>query len=68
MVDILVDKNIQSISSVYSGNSWIEREVREFNKIFFVNLNDTRKLLLSYNYNDTLHYNNYNNIINDINI
>lgn len=68
IVNILVGRNIQSISGVYSGNSWIEREVREFNKIFFINLNDTRKLLLNYNYNDTLYYNNYNNIVNDINV
>lgn len=69
---ILLNVNIQdtliSISSIYRGNIWVEREIREFYNIFILNLNDTRKLLLNYNYNSDLIYNNFNNIINDINI
>jgi Ni,Fe-hydrogenase III component G len=47
---------------------WCEREVREFNKVNYVNLTDTRKLLSNYNYNENLQYNNFNNILNDIKV
>lgn len=57
-----------SISSVYSGNNWVEREIKEFNNVFIQNMKDSRKLLLNYNYNTDLQYNNYNNIINDISL
>lgn len=48
--------------------TWIEREIKEFNQINFINLIDSRKLLLNYNYNLNLDYSNYNNIINDLKI
>jgi hypothetical protein len=60
--------NISSISKVYSGSLWSEREIKEFNKVNFSNLTDSRKLLSNYNYNDSINYNNFNNIINDIKI
>lgn len=59
-------KYTNSLSSIYSGNSWTERELKEFNNVFFLNLNDSRKLLLNYNYIDFIQYNNYNNIVNDL--
>ena len=61
-------KQINSISSIYKGNTWIEREIKEFYNIYIINLIDSRKLLLNYNYNYNLNYNQFNNIISDINI
>jgi len=61
-------KQINSISKIYFGSSWQEREAKEFNNIVFIGLNDTRKLLSNYNYNTELQYNNYNNILNDIQV
>ena len=60
--------NIQSLSSIYKGSLWIERETKEFNSINYLNMLDSRKLLSNYNYNTTLEYNNFNNIINDLKI
>ena len=60
--------NIQSLSSIYKGSLWIERETKEFNSINYLNILDSRKLLSNYNYNTTLEYNNFNNIINDLKI
>lgn len=59
---------ISSISHIYNGALWIERETKEFNLIQYINLQDTRKLLSNYNYNNELQYNNYSNIINDLKI
>ena len=60
--------SLKSISNVYQSNLWVERELKEFNNVNFYNLMDTRKLLSNYNYNHSLNYNQYSNIINDINI
>lgn len=68
LISLKTALRLQSISSIYSGNSWVERELKEFNGVNFSNLNDTRKLLLNYNYNTDLQYNQYNTIINDIQI
>ena len=68
LIKILFYNKLQSISQVYLGNTWIEREVREFYSVFFTNLLDSRKLLSNYNYNNNLEYNQFNNIIYDINI
>lgn len=57
-----------SLSQIYPGNTWIEREIREFYSIFFINLCDSRKLLSNYNYNKNLNYNQFNQILSDINI
>lgn len=59
---------ISSLSKIYNGALWVERETKEFNNIQYINLKDTRKLLLNYNYNYQLQYNNFNNIINDLKI
>jgi len=60
-------KNLtNSLSYIYSGISWIERELKESNNFFYLNLNDSRKLLLNYNYSNSIEYNNYNHIINDL--
>lgn len=59
-------KRIASISTIYSGNSWVERELKEKNKFIYINLNDSRKLLLNYTYSNSIEYNNYNHIINDL--
>ena len=61
-------KKTKSLSSIFSNCIWIERELRELNEINYITLNDNRKLLLNYNYNNIISYNNYNNIINDLNI
>lgn len=58
--------NFYSISSIYSGNIWLEREIKEMSCTNFLNLSDTRKLLLNYNYNTDLVYNNYNQIVNEV--
>lgn len=57
---------IQSISQVFAGNTWIERELKEFNEVIFLNLIDTRKLLSNYNYETDLNYTHFNEIVNDI--
>lgn len=61
-------KKTTSLSTIYHGSLWIERETKEFNEIQYNNILDTRKLLSNYNYNSTLEYNNFNNILNDLNI
>lgn len=37
-----------SISTLYSSSQWAEREINEFNNIFYVNLTDSRRLLTDY--------------------
>jgi hypothetical protein len=59
-------RNIKSLSRIYGNMIWSERENKEFNKVFFLNLKDSRKLLSNYNYNNHNNYNNYSTIINDI--
>ena len=68
LIRVLFTNNLQSLSQIYLGNTWIEREVREFYSIFFTNLLDSRKLLSNYNYNHNLNYNQFNNIICDVSI
>jgi Ni,Fe-hydrogenase III component G len=68
LINTEITDNLQSLTSIYAGLSWPERECKEFNNINFFNLNDTRKLLSNYNYNTNLNYNNFNNIINDIQV
>ena len=66
LIESKFTKITNSISFIYPGISWIERELKESNDIFYLNLNDSRKLLLNYNYINSIQYNNYNNIINDL--
>jgi Ni,Fe-hydrogenase III component G len=68
LCEIQFKNYLQSLSGIYHSHTWVERELKETNKVFFLNLVDTRKLLSNYNYNSTINYNNYNNIINDIKI
>ena len=68
LIAVLFTNNLQSLSQIYLGNTWIEREVREFYGIFFTNLLDSRKLLLNYNYNHNLNYNQFNGIVYDMSI
>lgn len=56
----------QSISKLNKGSTWLERENRELNLVNYFNLTDSRKLLLNYNYNGDVFYQNFNHIINDI--
>jgi Ni,Fe-hydrogenase III component G len=63
-----VANNVLSISKIYFGNTWVERELKEFNNIYFIGLIDNRKLLSNYNYNNKLNYNQFNSIINDLKI
>lgn len=69
-IKILIESNIenfiQSISKIYPGCLWLEREMKEFSDITIFNLKDTRKLLTNYGYNKDMVYTNYNNIINDL--
>jgi hypothetical protein len=67
-INIKFTNYLTSLSSVYSGNTWVERELKEFNEVYFINLIDNRKLLSNYNYNNNLQYNQFNNIVNDIKI
>ena len=68
LLNINVVNNILSISKIYFGNTWVERELKEFNNIYFIGLIDNRKLLSNYNYNNKLNYNQFNSIINDLKI
>ena len=68
LLEVNTYNNLQSISSIYSGNTWIERELKEMNDCYFNNLVDSRKLLLNYNYEKNINYNNFNHIINDLNL
>jgi len=66
LVETQFFNSVDSLSSIYNGSLWLEREVKEFNKIMYNNLLDSRKLLSNYNYNCNLEYNNYNNILNEL--
>jgi NADH:ubiquinone oxidoreductase subunit C len=68
LVTVYTDKHIDSLSTIYNGNTWVERELREFYQIFFTNLYDSRKLLSNYNYNTELSYNHFNSIVYDMSI
>lgn len=48
-----VKKNltIESLSGIYRGFIWVEREVQEFSNLLFCNLLDTRRLLTDYTQN-----------------
>lgn len=61
-------KNIMSLSTIYGSITWGERENKEFNKVTFLNLKDSRKLLSNYNYNKKNNYNHYSTLINDMSI
>lgn len=61
-----VKNQLLSLTNLYYGNMWIERELKEFSNIYVLNLYDTRKLLLNYDYNTSITYNSFNNIITDI--
>ena len=64
---ILNKKNYKSISNIYSNSNWMEREIKEFNNFYFINLKDTRRLLLDYTIDIiSLNYSNNNNIFYDI--
>lgn len=66
LISITFFKKISSVSSIFFSNSWVERELKEFNFVTFNDLADTRKLLSNYNYNNTTLYNQFNNILTDI--
>lgn len=68
LIDSTIHSAVQSLSSVNKGSLWLERENKEFSEIQYNNLNDTRKLLSNYNYNNSIQYNQFNNIINDLKI
>ena len=68
LCEITFKTYLQSLSNIYNSDTWVERELKEKNKIFFLNLSDNRKLLSNYNYNYNLNYNHFNEIINDIKI
>lgn len=47
-----INKNIQSIDSIYPNASWLERETFEMYNIQFLNKKDNRSLLLDYSRNE----------------
>jgi len=67
-IEIKFKNYLFSLSSIYSGNTWTERELKESNEVFFINLADNRKLLSNYNYNDKIEYNQFNTMVGDIKI
>lgn len=48
-----------STSQVYNSSLWLEKEIKEFNKIYFNNLLDSRRLLTDYFTNLKINTNNY---------
>lgn len=68
LISIKFSSSILSLTKIYNGNLWLEREIKEFNKINITNLLDSRKLLSNYNYNEDISYNQFNLIVNDIKI
>ena len=60
-----INKKINSISKINKGSTWSEREDRELNNTNYIDLLDSRKLLLNYNYNSEVSYNGFNQIVND---
>lgn len=62
-------KKVKSINNIYSNSLWLEREIKEFNNIFFFFSKDSRRLLLDYTIKiNNNNNNNNNNIFYDINI
>lgn len=45
---INIKNKIKSISNIYPSSIWIERELKEMNNIFFIDLKDSRRLLTDY--------------------
>ena len=48
------NNKLSSISSIFKGSVWIERELKELTNMYFIGLKDTRRLLSDYlqiNYN-----------------
>lgn len=68
LIDTTIKNTIQSLSTINKGSLWLERENKEFSSLQYTNLNDTRKLLSNYNYNNSIQYNQFNSIINDLKI
>lgn len=73
IVEILKNSNcitLYSISTIYKGSSWVERELREFFQLYFVGLNDTRRLLTDYLednfYSETYKTTSYNLILQEL--
>jgi len=44
------DSEVYSLSNIYQGFTWVERETKEFDSITFVGLRDTRRLLTDYTF------------------
>lgn len=68
LIDSTINNPIHSLSTINKGSLWLERENKEFSSLQYTNLNDTRKLLSNYNYNNSIQYNQFNSIINDLKI
>jgi hypothetical protein len=47
---ITAKPQLVSISSLFAGCSWVEREIKEFSLITFLGLRDTRRLLTDYTF------------------
>jgi hypothetical protein len=44
----ICNNKLKSLTGIYRGLNWVEREIKEFKKIFVCGLVDSRKLLTSY--------------------
>lgn len=62
------DKKLISLSTIYPGNTWVERELRESTGVNYTGLLDTRKLLLNYTYKTDIEYIQYNSLISDLSL
>ena len=68
LCEIQFKNYLQSLSGIHHSHTWVERELKETNKVFFLNLIYYRKIFWNYNYNFKINYNKYNNFINYIKI
>lgn len=60
------NSNITSISSIYNSSVWVERELSEFNKINFIGIKDSRRLLTDYTIFNINNNNSFNTIISEL--
>lgn len=50
LLSFVEDAQLYSLSNIYQGFTWVERETKEFDTITFIGLRDTRRLLTDYTF------------------
>jgi NADH-quinone oxidoreductase subunit C len=55
----LTSNSLKSIDSIFQGANWLEREFSEMYGLFLIGKNDSRNLLLDYNFNENPMLKNY---------